>query len=194
MKSYCMLALLLIVGVLLVACSDSAAKSAPLPEPLPPAGLEAVPAVQESAIESVEGIQGGDIPVAQAEDPSGDQAQSLWPDGEARLDDQGAVEVAVTPLNLNAPDGSLNFSVGLNTHSVDLSMDLAPLATLEADNGLAVQAVLWEAPRGGHHVSGVLSFPLTADGAALLEGAAQLSLKIRDLDAPERMQRILFDE
>lgn len=186
MKSYRLLALLLLVGVLLVACKDSAAQSEPLPEPLPAAGIEAAP-IQEPAIEPEEEIRGEENLDGQVESPVGDQAQSLWPDGEVQLDQHGAIEVTVAPLNLNAPDGSLNFSVGLNTHSVDLSMDLAPLATLEADNGLAVQAVLWEAPRGGHHVSGVLSFPLTADGAALLEGAAQLSLKIRDLDAPERM-------
>jgi hypothetical protein len=65
-------------------------------------------------------------------------------------------------------------------------MDLASLATLEADNGLGVQAVLWDAPRGGHHVSGVLSFPTTTAGAKLLEGAYNLTLTIHDLDAPER--------
>lgn len=187
MKSYRLLALLLIVGVLLAACSDSAAKPAPLSEPLPAVGLVAAPAVQKSAIGTVEDIQGEEIPVAQIEEPSGDEAQSLWPDGEVQFDDQGAVEVAITPLNLNAPDGSLNFDVGLNTHSVDLSMDLAPLTTLEADNGLGVQAVLWEAPRGGHHVSGVLSFPITVDGTSLLEGASYLTLRIRDVDAPERV-------
>jgi hypothetical protein len=89
-------------------------------------------------------------------------------------------------LNLNAPNGSLNFTVGLNTHSVDLSMDLASLATLEADNGLGVQAVSWEAPRGGHHVSGILSFPSTSDGISLLEGASHLTLRIHDVDTPER--------
>ncbi len=186
MNLYRSLALLLIVGVLLVACSDSAAKPASVSEPLPTARLEAVPNIQASAPEPVEVLQKRESPAVQAEDPSGIQAQSLWPDGEVQLDDQGAVEVAVTPLNLNAPNGSLNFNVGLNTHSVDLSMDLASLATLEADNGLGVQAVSWEAPRGGHHVSGVLSFPSTSDGTSLLEGASHLTLRIHDVDTPER--------
>ncbi len=186
MKSYRLLILLLIVGVLLAACSNSTAKPAPVSEPLPTARLQAVPDIQASAPEPVEVSQEGESPAVQAEELSGIQAQSLWPDGEVQFDDQGAVEVAVTPLNLNAPSGSLNFNVGLNTHSVDLSMDLAPLTTLEADNGMGVQAVLWEAPRGGHHVSGVLSFPIASDGKSLLEGASYLTLRIHDVDAPER--------
>ena len=109
-----------------------------------------------------------------------------WPDGEERLDVQGAVETTVIPLNLNSPTDSLNFEVTLNTHSVDLSMDLASLATLEADNGLTVSASDWEAPRGGHHVGGVLSFPIGLNGSALLENASRVTLIIRDVDAPMR--------
>lgn len=113
--------------------------------------------------------------------------QLLWPDGEVRSDEQGSVEVVVAPVNLNVPTTSLNFEVSLNTHSVDLSMDLAPLATLDADNGISVRAVRWDAPRGGHHVAGVLSFPAEADGAVLLENTSRLTLTIRDVDAPERV-------
>ncbi len=39
---------------------------------------------------------------------------------------------------------------------------------------------------GGHHVSGVLSFPTVADGVTLLEGASHLTLTIHNVDAPER--------
>jgi hypothetical protein len=109
-----------------------------------------------------------------------------WPDGEEKLDIQGAVETTVIPLNLNSPAESLNFEVTLNTHSVDLSMDLASLATLEADNGLTVSASEWEAPSGGHHVGGVLSFPTEFNGSALLENASRVTLIIRDVDAPVR--------
>ncbi len=104
-----------------------------------------------------------------------------------RSDSQGAVVVEIKPLNLDNPADTLLFEVSLNTHSVDLSMDLAALATLTTDTGHTVEAAHWDAPRGGHHVSGTLSFPATWDGAPLLEGASMLTLSIQNLDASLRM-------
>ncbi len=103
------------------------------------------------------------------------------------MDDQGAIIVEITPINSSTKPDSLNFSVGLTTHSIDLSMDLATLATLTTDNGSTVQATGWEAPRGGHHVSGMLSFPASVEGKLFLDGAKKLTLTIKDLDAPERI-------
>ena len=45
------------------------------------------------------------------------------------VDEQGAVSVAVTPVELSETGSALRFEVALNTHSVDLDMDLAELAT-----------------------------------------------------------------
>lgn len=106
-----------------------------------------------------------------------------------RVDQQGAVVVEVNPLNLSAPAGTLEFDVALETHSVELDMDLAALATLTTDTGLTVQATVWDAPRGGHHVSGTLIFPATQDGKPILDGASQLTLTILNLDAPSRVFR-----
>jgi hypothetical protein len=106
--------------------------------------------------------------------------------GETLVDEQGEVSVAVTPLNLSAPADSLEFEVALDTHSVDLTMDLVTLATLTTDSGRTVEPTLWEAPQGGHHVSGVLSFPTEIDGTSLLDGTSRLTLTIRDVDVPER--------
>lgn len=102
-------------------------------------------------------------------------------------DTQGAIIVDITPLNSSTARNSLNFNVSLNTHSIDLSMDLASLATLSTDDGRAVQAFLWEAPQGGHHVKGILSFPALVNGKPLLSGANTVTLSILDLDAPERI-------
>lgn len=104
-----------------------------------------------------------------------------------RTDSQGAVTVEVTPLNLDNPSGRLEFDVVMDTHSVDLNMDLAPLATLTTDTGITVQATLWDAPRGGHHVAGKLIFPATNDGMAILDGAGKLTLTIVSVDAPSRV-------
>ena len=66
-------------------------------------------------------------------------------------------------------------------------MDLAGLATLTTDSGQTVQALKWDAPLGGHHVSGILSFPAAADGVAVLEGASSFTITIVDVDAPVRV-------
>lgn len=105
----------------------------------------------------------------------------------ARSDAQGAVTVSVTPLNLSNPSDQLEFDISLETHSFDLSMDLATLATLTTDSGLTVQATTWDAPRGGHHVQGKLIFPATQDGKSILEGTSKLTLTITNVDAPTRV-------
>jgi len=104
-----------------------------------------------------------------------------------RSDQQGAVTVEVTPLNLDNPSDQLEFDVVLETHSVDLIMDLATLGTLTTDTGMTVQPTVWDAPRGGHHVEGKLIFPAMQDGKSILEGASQLTLTITDVDAPSRV-------
>lgn len=106
-----------------------------------------------------------------------------------RTDGQGMVTVEVTPLNLdNASDtATLDFDVAMNTHSVDLSMDLAQLSTLTTDTGVGVQATKWEATPGGHHVRGKLIFPATKDGKGILATAKKLTLTIAKVDAPSRI-------
>lgn len=106
---------------------------------------------------------------------------------ETLADEQGAVSVAVTPINLAVGMASLDFQIAMNTHSVDLSMDIAPLSTLATDAGRSAKATTWSAAPGGHHVSGVLSFPSTSDGMEFLSGASKLILTIRNVDAPERV-------
>ena len=54
------------------------------------------------------------------------------------MDEQGAIIVEITPINSSEARNSLNFNVKLTTHSIDLSMDLAALATLSSDNGSSV--------------------------------------------------------
>jgi len=106
----------------------------------------------------------------------------------AQTDSQGAVAVTIMPKLGQASDGSntLVFEVSLETHSVDLSMDLAQLATLQTDTGITVQAVLWDAPRGGHHVGGTLQFPSKSNGQYVLEGAKSFKIILKNVDAAER--------
>jgi hypothetical protein len=126
------------------------------------------------------------------EPPATPQPDVLNPPGStpagdlARTDTQGAVEFVLTPLNLDAAGATLDFDVSMNTHSVDLGWDLAAQSVLSTDTGREVTGQSW--PVGsGHHYEGTLSFPVTAAGGdALLEGAATLTLTIRNTDVPER--------
>jgi len=106
--------------------------------------------------------------------------------GSTQTDNQGAITVDITPVDLAAAGETLSFEVSLNTHSVELSMDLAAAATLTTDTGRSVAALEWNAPKGGHHVSGQLTFPGQVNGTALLEGASRLTLILTDIDAPIR--------
>lgn len=104
-----------------------------------------------------------------------------------RIDEQGAVVFEVTPLNIGTPADTLEFDVAMNTHSVDLGMDLATLSTLSTDTGISLPASKWDAVPGGHHVEGTLIFPSAQAGTSILEGASKLTLTIVDVDAPSRV-------
>ena len=108
-------------------------------------------------------------------------------DSATRSDQQGAIIIEVTPLNLDSLTDTLEFDISMNTHSIDLSMDLATLATLTTDTGITLQATLWDAPLGGHHVEGKLIFPAAEDGKSILEGATKLTLTIVNVDAASRV-------
>ena len=99
-----------------------------------------------------------------------------------RTEIQGEVTLKVTPLNLDNPSDPLKFEVILDTHTLELDMDLAALATLTTDTGLTLQPTLWDAPKGGHHAEGTLAFPATLDGKSILDGVKQLTLTISDVD------------
>lgn len=113
-------------------------------------------------------------------------AAEEWDGQVMLLDEQGAVTVEVIPLNLTNPGETLDFQVSMNTHSVDLSMNLAEVSALTTNTNLGVIGVSWDGPLGGHHVAGVLKFPATVDGKSLLDGATRLTLTIGNVDSVER--------
>lgn len=104
--------------------------------------------------------------------------------------DGGQVTVEAT---WQGPDAGPIFTIVLNTHSVDLDgYDLRQLAVLRTDQGLEVSPTQWDAPAGGHHRSGTLTFPTTtADGTPVLGANTRtLELIIRDVaGVPERSFR-----
>lgn len=98
-----------------------------------------------------------------------------WENGE------GAVTVTVSWDGVAA--GPV-FDISLNTHSVDLDQyDLTDLAVLRTGSGTEIRPLTWDAPKGGHHRSGQLTFPETIDGMPTVShGTPSFALIIRDID------------
>jgi hypothetical protein len=91
------------------------------------------------------------------------------------------VTVDVTPITF-AVGQPAKFEVSMNTHSVELGVDLIAVSTLTDDQGKEYRPVSWDGTGpGGHHRSGVLEFPV-------LEGTPRsATLVIRDIaKVPER--------
>ncbi|PKN98423.1 MAG: hypothetical protein CVU42_11980 [Chloroflexi bacterium HGW-Chloroflexi-4] len=133
----------------------------------------------------------GDKPAACQLNPSGTSTLVAIPTATpepslTQTDSQGSITVEITPENLNQVGDTLIFNVILDTHSIDLSMDLAPLTSLTTDTGIVIQASTWDATRGGHHVSGKLIFKTTDDGKYLLTDVKSFTITIKDLDVPSR--------
>jgi hypothetical protein len=110
--------------------------------------------------------------------------------GATQTNEGGEVIIAAT---LQSSGAAPIFDVAMNTHAVDLDgYDLKQLAVLRIDDGREVQPASWEAPKGGHHRSGTLTFPAAgADGMALIApGTHTIELMIRDVaGVPERSFR-----
>ncbi|MDT8304544.1 MAG: hypothetical protein RRC07_01300 [Anaerolineae bacterium] len=165
MKRLALISVLFLAVVVLAACSNGSEKVA-------------------GAAAPVQTGQNGETAAPVPDPPPAAPAVAV-PD-ETLVDEQGAIAVSVKPLSFDLGAATIDFEVALNTHSVDLSMDLAALATLTTDTGKEVAASSWDAPLGGHHATGVLSFPAASEEGRLLDGALTLTLTLVGVDAPAR--------
>lgn len=83
----------------------------------------------------------------------------------------GSVEIAIEPIRID--DTGAVFLVAMNTHSGELSADLARTARLEVD-GIEWAGAAWTGdPPGGHHREGELSF----EAAGPARGSAVLTIR-----------------
>lgn len=80
----------------------------------------------------------------------------------------GGVTVAV---EWAGKDAGPVFKVTMDTHSVDLDgYDLTRLSTLRTADGREALPLTWDAPKGGHHRAGTLTFSTNAlDGKPLID-------------------------
>lgn len=85
---------------------------------------------------------------------------------------ENGMTVAVTP-QLNA-DGSWDFSVAVDNHTVGVAQDMVAVSSLKDAAGQIIQPKAWTGdPPGGHHRKGVLKFGVLS--------SPPVSLSIRDL-------------
>ena len=121
-------------------------------------------------------------PVTSSNGPSPSPAASAA-SGEERQHEAGAVTVAASWIS-----GTSSARVTLDTHSVALDgFDLTALARVRVDDGAWVSPTLWDAPMGGHHRSGTLTFGSIEPRA--LDGARVIELEIRDVGVPSHLLR-----
>jgi hypothetical protein len=93
----------------------------------------------------------------------------------------GAVMIKAT---WQGPIAGTVFTVVLDTHAVNLDgYDLTQLAVLRTDQDEEAVPIGWDAPAGGHHREGTLSFPATrSDGSPLISAETQvLELRVREV-------------
>jgi hypothetical protein len=88
--------------------------------------------------------------------------------GPVKSNDRG-VTVEATPRNVAQNAKTWQFKIVLDSHTQDLSDDLAKSATLLGTDGVQYAPVSWEgAAPGGHHREGVLNFkPLSPHPPAI---------------------------
>jgi len=149
-----------------------------------------LPAVLLAAISITSGCSSGDAvfkgPSAEAvaaELTGRPEGKPTGSDAFTQRNSGGSVTVDATWQNPTA-GGPLLFTLTMDTHSVDLDgYDLSKLAVLRNDQGQEVMAQSWDAPPGGHHRSGTLSFPLSDNAAkrVLSPTTKSLELVIRDV-------------
>jgi len=95
----------------------------------------------------------------------------------------GAVTVVASWIG-----GTASARVAMDTHSVDLDgSDLTELARVRLDGGPWVSATAWDAPKGGHHRAGTLTFSSLEPQA--LAAAQLIELEIRDVGTPSHLLR-----
>ena len=96
------------------------------------------------------------------------------PDLSSQVDSRGGVSFGVAPLNFNINE-PLKFEIKIDTHSGSLDFDLAKISFLEDDNGNKYEPLEWQGPSpGGHHLEGVLIFPI------INKEAKKIKLTIQD--------------
>ncbi len=147
MKRVLIPAIVVTLALILAACSGSTGPAAP-------------------AASASSSITSPTAPAASASDNAASSAANL-----TQTNDEAAVMVRVTPLNLGDPSAAtLDFEIALDTHSVDLdAYDLKVLSLLRDEAGKSYQPAQVENKGSGHHREITIIFSKPAPGTKKLE-------------------------
>ncbi len=78
---------------------------------------------------------------------------------QTKTNDEGRVSFEVTPIDFSY-DKPVSFEISIDTHIDSLDFDLTEISVLEDDDGNKYNPIKWEGSSpGGHHRTGILSFP-----------------------------------
>ena len=77
---------------------------------------------------------------------------------ESKTDNQAAVSITVTSIDISSQSKEWKFDIVMDTHSVELDQDMTEFAVLIDDQDKEYKPIGWEGPSGGHHREGVLVF------------------------------------
>jgi hypothetical protein len=164
----------LLLGLLIVGCGSSSSGVAPSsPTSVAPSSPTSVAPSSPTSVAPSSPTSAASTSSVPAAQPAA-SAQTQTNEG-------GGVTIKATWAG---PEAGPVFEVVLDTHSVDLDQyDLQELALLRVNGSQELRPVAWEAPKGGHHREGKLSFPATlpAGGPTLGEDLRTLELVIRDV-------------
>ncbi|HEY4518015.1 MAG TPA: hypothetical protein VJG48_00135 [Candidatus Paceibacterota bacterium] len=99
-----------------------------------------------------------------------------------QTNDEGNVEIAITPLVVAQSAPTWDFKIKMDTHSVELDQDITKAAVLGDGRDDNSAPIAWEGtPAGGHHREGVLKFK------PLKPRPKKINLKITNIGGiPER--------
>ena len=77
----------------------------------------------------------------------------------SKADTRNKVSFEITPIDFNF-NNPIKFEIKIDTHSGSLDFDLTRISIVEDDRGSKYQPLDWQgSPSGGHHRSGILTFP-----------------------------------
>ena len=99
---------------------------------------------------------------------------------QSQTDEKASVTIEATPLLLRGGDKT-SFTVIFTTHSGDLNYDIVATSKLSDEKGNTYKALSWTGGKGGHHLSGVLSFP------SISKEVKSVTLTIPQIDNKDRI-------
>jgi hypothetical protein len=98
--------------------------------------------------------------------------------GQKQTAEMGGVTVSVTPLNpAEVGAATIDFQISMDTHMGALPSNMLTFAKFVGEGGEEILPSTWSGGKGGHHLSGRLSFPAAGSGE---RGVLTLVLKSVD--------------